>query len=131
MWYKVSIWIWKWRHYGNIWKILLYEHWWIYWFLHDSEGLLNVVFIRPFLRTNNLWKSRYIVKLSNSPYYKKENVAQNPDKPNFVQHFSVKSVCIPRTRIYPNHKSKFWKAALSAASVLSMPLALKYVVKTR
>ena len=65
--------------------------------------------IRPFLRTNNLWKSRYIVKLSNSPYYKKENVVQNPDKPNFVQHFSVKSVCIPHTRILSNHKSEFHK----------------------
>ena len=63
--------------------------------------------IRPFLRIPNLRQSRYIVKLSNSPYYKKENVVQNPSKPNFVQHFSVKSVCIPRTRIHPNHKSKF------------------------
>ena len=75
----------------------------------DSAYLLNVVFIRPFLRTNNLWKSWYIAKTSNSPYYKKENVVQNPDKPNFVQHFSVKSVCIPHTRILSNHKSEFHK----------------------
>ena len=60
--------------------------------------------IRPFLRTNNLWKSRYIVKTLNSPYYKKENVVQNLNKPNFVQHFSSKAVCIPHTRIPPNHK---------------------------
>ena len=74
--------------------------------------------IRPFLRTNNLWKSRYIAKNSNSPYYKKENVVQTPSKPQFVQHFSSKAVYIPRACIWLIHK---FEALQILSNILSFP----------